>query len=74
MRIDAYLLDNGSDKCDGELTLYIKETDGKILIVVLYVDDLIFTGIDDFLIVDFKEVMRSEFEMTDLGLLRFFWA
>eukprot|EP00253_Pinus_taeda_P036573 PITA_36573 len=69
-KIDAYLLDNGFDKCDCEPTLYIKESDGKSLIVVLYVDDLIFTGSDDFVIVDFKEVMKSEFEMTDLGLLR----
>eukprot|EP00253_Pinus_taeda_P011290 PITA_11290 len=29
-------------------------------------------GNDDFLIVDFKEVIKSEFEMTDLGLLRYF--
>eukprot|EP00253_Pinus_taeda_P030210 PITA_30210 len=71
-RIDAYLLDKGFDKCDGEPTLYIKESDGKLIIVVLYVDDLILTGSDDFLIVDFKEVMNSEFEMTDLGLLRYF--
>lgn len=71
-KIDAYLLDNGFDKCDGEPTLYIKESDSKILIVVLYVDDLIFTDSDDFLIVDFKQVMKSEFEITDLGLLRYF--
>ena len=64
--IDAYLLDNGIGKCDGEPTLYIKESDSKILIVVLYVDDLIFIGSDDFFIGDFKEVMKSEFEMIDL--------
>ena len=46
--------DNGFDKCDGEPTLYIKVSDGKILILVLYVDDLIFMGSDDFLITDFK--------------------
>eukprot|EP00253_Pinus_taeda_P009581 PITA_09581 len=45
-RIDSYLLENGFEKCDGEPTLYIKEKDGKILIVVLYVDDGIFTGIE----------------------------
>eukprot|EP00253_Pinus_taeda_P019129 PITA_19129 len=28
-RIDAYLLDNGFDKCDGEPTLYIKESHVK---------------------------------------------
>lgn len=71
-RLNAYLLDNGFDKCDSEPTFYIKESDGKIIIVVLYVDDLIFTVNDDFLIVDFKEVMKSEFEMTDFGLLRYF--
>ena len=60
------------DKCDGEPTLYIKESDGKILIVVLYIDHLIFISSDDFFIVDFKEVMKSEFEMIDLGLLRDF--
>ena len=41
-----------------------------MLIVFLYVDDLIFTG--DFGIKDFKIVMESEFEMTDLGLMKFF--
>ena len=63
--IDAYLLDNGFDKYDGEPNIYIKQSDGKILIVVLYLDDLIFICSDDFLIVDFKEVMKSEFEMTN---------
>eukprot|EP00253_Pinus_taeda_P017998 PITA_17998 len=71
-RIDAYLLANGFDKCDGEPTLYIGESEGKILIVILYVDDLPFTGSDDFLIADFKQVMKSEFEMNELGLLRYF--
>eukprot|EP00253_Pinus_taeda_P007060 PITA_07060 len=71
-RIDAYLIENGFDKCDGEPTLYIKENDGKILIVVLYVDDLIFTNNDATLIADFKVVMKSEFEMTDLGFLKYF--
>lgn len=71
-RIDAYFLDNGFDKCDGEPTPHIKESDDNILIIVLYVDNLIFTSNDDFLIVDFKEVMKSEFEITDLGFLRYF--
>ena len=43
---------------------------GKMLIVFLYVDDLIFTG--DYGIAYFKAVMESEFEMTELGLMKFF--
>eukprot|EP00253_Pinus_taeda_P034774 PITA_34774 len=71
-RIDSYLLDNEFDKCEGEPTVYIKEKDGKILIVVLYVDDVIFTSNDDQLIKNFKSVMKEEFEMTDMGFLRYF--
>eukprot|EP00253_Pinus_taeda_P006143 PITA_06143 len=71
-RIDSYLLENGFEKCEGEPTLYIKEKDGKILIVVLYVDDIIFTGNDDYLIKNFKTVIKEEFEMTDMGLLKYF--
>ena len=41
-----------------------------MLIVYVYVDDLIFTG--DFGIKDFRIVMESEFEMTGLGLMKFF--
>eukprot|EP00253_Pinus_taeda_P032694 PITA_32694 len=71
-RIDSYLLEKGFEKCEGEPTLYIKEKDGRLLIVVLYVDDVIFTGNDDCLIENFKTVMKEEFEMTDMGLLRYF--
>ena len=71
-RIDAYLLENGFEKCEGEPTLYIKEKDGKMLIVVLYVDDVIFIGNDAYLIENFKSVVKDEFEMTDMGLLKYF--
>jgi hypothetical protein len=41
-----------------------------MLIVFLYVDDMIFAG--DFGIKEFKSVMKDKFEMTDLGLMRYF--
>eukprot|EP00253_Pinus_taeda_P019270 PITA_19270 len=34
-RIDAYLIENGFDKCDGEPTLYIEENDDKYVEAVL---------------------------------------
>ena len=43
-----------------------------MLIVVLYVDDVIFTGNDDYLVENFERVMKDEFEMTDMGLLKYF--
>ena len=42
------------------------------MFIALYVDDLIFTGNNAELIEAFKEVMKKEFEMTDLGLTKYF--
>jgi hypothetical protein len=43
---------------------------GKLLIIVLYVDDLILTG-DEQLIHSCKEDLAKEFEMKYLGLLHY---
>ena len=70
-RIDSYLTQNEFQRSENEPTLYIKSNQqGNVLIVCLYVDALIFIG--DFGIKDFKSVMKDEFEMTDLGLMRYF--
>ena len=44
--------------------------EGKLLIIVLYVDDLILTG-DEQLMHSCKEDLAREFEM-DMGLLHYF--
>ena len=70
--IDSYLTKNEFHRSESEPNLYTKvDEQGKMLIVCMYVDDLIFTG--NFGIEYFKEVMESEFEMTDLGIMKFFW-
>ena len=71
-KIDSYFMSNGFSKSDCEPTLYIKAANGNVLSVVLYVDDLMFTGNDKALIGEFKEAMKNEFEMIDLGLLKYF--
>lgn len=69
-RIDQYLLSLGFLKNDVDPNLYFKVCDDKVLILVLYVDDLFLIGNDD-LIVKCKE-LASKFEMKDLGLLYYF--
>eukprot|EP00268_Persea_americana_P053619 TRINITY_DN60865_c0_g1_i1.p1 TRINITY_DN60865_c0_g1~~TRINITY_DN60865_c0_g1_i1.p1 ORF type:complete len:349 (+),score=54.58 TRINITY_DN60865_c0_g1_i1:103-1047(+) len=72
-RIDSYFQENGFLKCSYEPTLYIKSTsNGSMLIVCLYVDDLIFTGNDPSMFAEFREAMCSNFEMTDMGLMSYF--
>ena len=70
-RIYSYLIQNEFQRSECEATLYIKENQQDTMIIVcLYVDDLIFIGI--FSIEEFKSIMKYEFEMNDLGLMRCF--
>jgi len=72
-RIETYFVKKGFERCDCEHTLFIKTgNEGTILIVSLYVDDLIFTGNSESLFVKFKNSMKLEFDMTDLGKMKYF--
>jgi transposase InsO family protein len=71
--IESYFTKEGFEKCPHEHSLFIKTNEGgKVLIVCLYVDDLIFTGNDEHMITVFKKSMMLEFDMSDLGRMRYF--
>jgi len=72
-KIEAYFVRNGFDRCLCEHTLFTKSKEGgKILIVSLYVDDLIYTGNDGSMCKEFKRSMMAEFDMSDLGKMKYF--
>jgi len=72
-RIEGYFAKEGFERSSYEHTLFIKkEEKNRILIVSLYVDDLIFTSNDSIMVSKFKESMKKEFEMTDLGEMKYF--
>ena len=72
-RIEAHFISEGFQRCDSEQTLFTKRSrEGKIIIVSVYVDDLIFTGDDEIMMSEFKSSMMREFDMSDLGKMRFF--
>jgi Reverse transcriptase (RNA-dependent DNA polymerase) len=50
----------------------VKARKNELLIITLYVDDLIFMGNNHRLIDEFKREMKLEFEMTYLGMIRYF--
>ncbi|XP_023769039.1 uncharacterized mitochondrial protein AtMg00810-like [Lactuca sativa] len=52
--------------------VYKRNSKDIILIVGVYVDDLIITGSNTNDVVEFKEQMKKEFEMSDLGLLSYY--
>ena len=51
---------------------YKHSIDGKIAILIVYVDDIILTGNDTIEIRNLKRILASEFEVKDLGFLRYF--
>ena len=72
-KIEAYFVREGFEKCFCEHTLFKKTKEGsKILIVSLYIEDLIYTGNDMNMCDEFKNSMMVEFDMSDLGRMRYF--
>lgn len=71
-RIESYFIKEGFENSSSEQTLFIKRKGGKVLIVSIYVDDLLFTSDDEEMLSKFKKSMKDEFDMTDLGMMRYF--
>ena len=60
-------------RSNNELTLYIKSCPHDTqLIICLYVDDLLVTRGDIQHVLNFKLEMQKEFDMSDLGLMKYF--
>ena len=53
-------------------TLFYRRKNGKITILIVYVDDIILTGDDVIDMERLKQKLATEFEMKDLGSLRYF--
>ncbi|XP_076910041.1 uncharacterized protein LOC143567526 [Bidens hawaiensis] len=70
--LPQHLLDNSFVRGTVDCTLFTKEVDGHLLILQVYVDDIIFGSIKNVLCKEFEEVMKSNFEMSAMGELKFF--
>jgi hypothetical protein len=70
LRIYNYLQEMGYTKSEADSNLYYI-VGGEPLILLLYVDDMFFTGLEK-LIVECKRDLALEYEMKDLGLIHYF--
>ena len=71
-RLDKYLKQQGYKRGDTNSNLYIKIEDKNMIIVVVYVDDIIFGSNLQILSLKFASEMRKEFEMSMFDELTFF--
>ena len=71
-RLDKYLQKKGFKKGGVDINLYIKANENELLIVVVYVDDIMFGSKKYGLAKGFAEEMKSEFEMSMIGEITFY--
>jgi hypothetical protein len=71
-RLDKYLQQQGFKRGIVDNNIYIKTVGENQLIVVVYVDDIIFGGSMNKMCQEFAIEMQKEFEMSMLGELSFF--
>lgn len=71
-KMDSFLLATSFSRCHSDNTVYTKRVDGQLIILVLYVDNLIFTSSDPNLINHVKSSLKKKFDMKNLGYLHYF--
>ena len=70
-RLEKYLAKLGFTKGTIDSNLYLKEIEDGLLIIIIFVDDIIFGGNDE-ASNKFLEDMKNEFEMSMIGEMKFF--
>lgn len=52
--------------------MFTKRQRGKVVFLLIYVDDLVITGNDEVLIKELKGILNQNFKIKDLGKLKYF--
>ena len=64
---------NGFIQCQMDHTMFVKHSkEGKTALFIVYVDDIVITGDDQEEVEWLKRLLAKEFEVKDLGNLRYF--
>ena len=72
-RFASTLIANGYLQCQADHTLFVKGgSGGKMVILIVYVDDIILTGDDSEEILNLKKLLPIEFEIKDLKTVKYF--
>ena len=70
-RLDSYFKKQGYKRGVSDSNMYIKFEYNNMVIIIIYVDDIIFGGDLQMLSGNFSSEMKKEFEMSMLGELTF---
>ena len=68
----SFLLQFGFQNSYADTSLFVLNADGKIIYLLVYVDDLIVTGSHEDIVNQFIRILAQRFSIKDLGLLDYF--
>ncbi|KAF3771579.1 Retrovirus-related Pol polyprotein from transposon TNT 1-94 [Nymphaea thermarum] len=71
-RLRIVMKTNGYKQENGDHTLFIKQRNGLVSLLLVYVDDMIVRGDDEEKNRKMKERLATQFDLKDLGKLRYF--
>lgn len=72
-RLTCVVKEDGFTQCQSDHTMFIKHSlEGKVTLFIVYVDDIVITGDDHDQIEHLKNFLAREFEVKDLGQLKYF--
>lgn len=69
-QLDVFLYDCGFTRSNAEPCLYIKQEEGKIVYIIIYVDDLLIAGRNEEEIQLIADKLNKHFQLSDLGVLK----
>ncbi|KAE8731176.1 Detected protein of unknown function [Hibiscus syriacus] len=72
LKLTEALLGAGYEQSKFDYSLFTMRKGKKIVVLLIYVDDLLITGNDSCLINDLKNLLNKRFKMKDLGELKYF--
>ena len=67
-KFDHTMLESGFKINECEKCVYVKDTSAGYMILCLYVDDMLIVGSNDKMIKSTKDMLKSKFDMKDMGL------
>jgi len=71
-RFTKVVKEHGHVQGHADHTLFVKRSQGRIAMLIVYVDDFILTGDDLEELASLKSFLAKEFEVKDLGFLKYF--
>jgi hypothetical protein len=71
-RLINFLIENDFKRGEVDTTLFRRTLEKDILVVLIFVDDIIFGSTNASLCKEFSKLMQDEFEMSMMGELKFF--